>query len=88
MGIADNTNACIEMASGDFIALFDHDDLLHPSALFEMAKAINEGADFVYTDEVTFVGRTSNITIYNFKPDYSPDTLRSYNYICHFTTFS
>lgn len=88
MGIADNTNACIEMASGDFIALFDHDDLLHPSALFEMAKAINEGADFVYTDEVTFVGRTSNITIYNFKPDYSPDTLRSYNYICHFTAFS
>ncbi len=89
MGIADNTNACIEMADGNFIALFDHDDLLHPSALFEMAQAIEQkNADFVYTDEVTFVGRTSNITIYNFKPDYSPDTLRSYNYICHFTAFS
>ena len=88
MGIADNTNACIEMASGDFIALFDHDDLLHPSALFEMARVVEDGADFIYTDEVTFVGRTSNITIYNFKPDYSPDTLRSYNYICHFTAFS
>lgn len=89
MGIADNTNACIEMADGDFIALFDHDDLLHPSALFEMAQAIEQkNADFVYTDEVTFVGRTSNITIYNFKPDFSPDTLRSYNYICHFTAFS
>lgn len=88
-GIADNTNECIEMATGDFIALFDHDDLLHPSALFEMAKAISErDADFVYTDEVTFVGKPSNITIYNFKPDYSPDTLRSYNYICHFTAFS
>lgn len=88
MGIADNTNECIAMASGDFIALFDHDDLLHPSALFEMAKAIEDGADFVYTDEVTFVGRTGNITIYNFKPNFSPDTLRSYNYICHFTAFS
>lgn len=89
MGISDNTNACIEMAVGDYIALFDHDDLLHPSALFEMAKAIEEkNADFIYTDEVTFVGKTSNITIYNFKPDYSPDTLRSYNYICHFTAFS
>jgi len=89
MGIADNTNACIAMADGDFIALFDHDDLLHPSALYEMAKAIEEkNADFVYTDEVTFVGKPSNITIYNFKPDYSPDTLRSYNYICHFTAFS
>ncbi len=88
-GIADNTNECIAMADGDFIALFDHDDLLHPSALFEMAKAIEEkDADFVYTDEVTFVGRPNNITIYNFKPDYSPDTLRSYNYICHFTAFS
>lgn len=88
-GIADNTNECITMANGDFIALFDHDDLLHPSALFEMAKAVEQkNADFIYTDEVTFVGKTSNITIYNFKPDYSPDTLRSYNYICHFTAFS
>ena len=87
-GISDNTNECIKMATGDYIALFDHDDLLHPSALFEMMKAICEKkADFIYTDEVTFVGKTSNITIYNFKPDYSPDTLRSYNYICHFTAF-
>ncbi len=88
-GIADNTNECITMASGDFIALFDHDDLLHPSALFEMAKSINgENADFIYTDEVTFLGRPNNIIVYNFKPDFSPDTLRSYNYICHFTAFS
>lgn len=89
MGIAANTNECIRMANGDYIALFDHDDLLHPSALFEMMKAICENqADFIYTDEVTFIKRPSNITIYNFKPDYSPDTLRSYNYICHFTAFS
>ncbi len=88
-GIADNTNECIDMADGDYIALFDHDDLLHPSALFEMSKVIEENsADFIYTDEVTFVGKPSNITIYNFKPDFSPDTLRSYNYICHFTAFS
>jgi len=89
MGISDNTNECIKLSDGDYIALFDHDDLLHPSALFEMAKATCEkNADFIYTDEVTFVGKTSNITIYNYKPDYSPDTLRSYNYICHFTAFS
>ncbi len=89
MGISDNTNECIKLSDGDFIALFDHDDLLHPSALFEMVKVICEkNADFIYTDEVTFVGKTSNITIYNYKPDYSPDTLRSYNYICHFTAFS
>ncbi len=88
-GISENTNACLRMANGDWIALFDHDDLLHPSALYEMMTAICErDADFVYTDEVTFVGKTSNITVYNFKPDFSPDTLRSYNYICHFTAFS
>lgn len=89
-GIAGNTNECIKLADGDYIALFDHDDLLHPSALFETAKVICEkNADFIYTDEVTFVGnRPTNITVYNYKPDFSPDTLRSYNYICHFTVFS
>ncbi len=90
LGISENTNACIALAKGDYIALFDHDDLLHPSALFEMMKAICEkGADFIYTDEVTFEGRNPlNVKVYNYKPDYSPDTLRSYNYICHFTAFS
>lgn len=89
-GISQNTNECIAMSSGDYISLFDHDDLLHPSALFETAKAICEqGADFVYTDEITFCGKSPrNIVLCNFKPDYSPDTLRSYNYICHFTSFS
>lgn len=88
LGISENTNACLQMATGDYIALFDHDDLLHPSALFEVMQAIcNDNADFIYTDEVTFCGKPSNITVHNFKPDYSPDTLRSYNYICHFTVF-
>lgn len=90
LGISDNTNACIEISSGDYIGLFDHDDLLHPSVLFEVMRAIcDEDADFIYTDELTFVGNnTKNISVHNFKPDYSPDTLRSYNYICHFSVFS
>ena len=47
-GISENTNVCIEMATGKYIALFDHDDILHPSALYEVMKAIcNEGADFI-----------------------------------------
>ncbi len=89
-GISDNTNACIEISSGDYISLFDHDDLLHPSALFEVMKAICEkSADMVYTDEATFKSnRVSKIVNLALKPDYSPDTLRSYNYICHFTVFS
>lgn len=90
LGISGNTNACIEMSTGNFIALFDHDDVLHPSALFEMMKAICEqGADMVYTDEVTFISpNIKNLTTVNHKPDYSPDMLRCNNYICHFTSFS
>lgn len=88
-GIADNTNACIQMASGDYLALFDHDDILHPSALYECAKAIAEkGAEFVYTDEVTFEGENlENIVTYHFKPDFSLDNLRGVNYICHLSVF-
>lgn len=90
LGISGNTNACLELATGEYIGLFDHDDLLHPSALYEVMQAIcGQDADFIYTDEVTFIGEdTQNISVYNFKPDYSPDTLRSYNYICHFTVFA
>lgn len=88
-GIAENTNACIRMASGKYLALFDHDDMLHPSALYECAKAIErERADFVYTDEVTFEGdELENIVTYHLKPDFSVDNLRGVNYICHLSVF-
>ena len=89
LGISGNTNACLEMASGDYIGLFDHDDLLHPAALYEVMRAICEqDADFIYTDELTFSGNTSNIITAHFKPDYAPDNLRANNYICHFSVFS
>lgn len=87
-GISENTNACIEMASGEYIGLFDHDDLLHPSALYEMMCAIEkETPDFLYTDEATFEGAITNIITAHFKPDYAVDTLRGNNYICHFSVF-
>lgn len=88
MGISGNTNACIDMATGDYISLFDHDDLLHPAALFATMKAICEqNADFIYTDENTFHDTPKDAFSPHFKPDYAPDTLRANNYICHFTTF-
>lgn len=88
-GIAENTNACIAMASGNYLALFDHDDVLHPAALYECARAIEqEGAEFVYTDEVTFEGEElDNIITWHFKPDFSVDNLRGVNYICHLSVF-
>ncbi len=90
-GISENTNAAIELASGDFISLFDHDDILHPSALFETVKAIvDHNADMVYTDETLFKGNIANkdFIVSHFKPDFAIDNLRSNNYICHFTSFS
>ena len=90
LGISENTNACIDMATGEYISLFDHDDLLHPSALFEVMKAICEkDADFIYTDEATFKSPNPKKIITNhYKPDFAPDNLRVANYICHFTSFS
>ncbi len=87
-GISRNTNACMDMAKGEYIVLFDHDDLLHPSALFEVTRAITEqGADFVYTDENTFHETPRDAFLPHFKPDFAPDTLRGNNYICHLTVF-
>ncbi len=87
-GISGNTNACIEMATGKYIGLFDHDDLLHPAALYEVMRVIcDKKADFIYTDETTFRKSTKDAYCPHFKPDYAPDTLRANNYICHFTVF-
>lgn len=87
-GISGNTNACIRMATGGWYALFDHDDLLHPSALFEMMKVIStRPADLIYTDENTFNETPKDAFNPHFKPDYAPDNLRANNYICHFTAF-
>ena len=88
-GISGNTNQCYQLADGEYIGLFDHDDILHPSVLFEYVKAINEqGADYLYCDETTFQsGDINHMLTMHFKPDYAPDNLRANNYICHFSVF-
>ena len=84
LGIADNTNAAMELADGDYIALFDHDDLLSENALYEVADRIcKTGAEIVYTDEDKVTSDLSERYQPNFKPDFNPDLLTSVNYICH-----
>ena len=84
LGIADNTNAAMEMAGGDYIALFDHDDLLAENALYEVAdEAVRTGADLIYTDEDKVTADLSERYQPNFKPDFNLDLLRANNYICH-----
>jgi len=89
-GISGNTNECYKMATGEYIGLFDHDDILHPCALYEYMKVICEqDADYIYCDEATFKnGEIDNMITLHFKSDYAIDTLRANNYICHFSVFS
>jgi glycosyltransferase involved in cell wall biosynthesis len=84
--IAGATNEAIKVASGEFVSLFDHDDLLRPDALFEVARALNDNRnlDFIYTDEDKLEQGVFKDPF--FKPDWNPDFLRSVNYITHFTT--
>ncbi len=88
-GIAGNTNACVQMATGEYLGLLDQDDILHPSVLYEYVKAINEkDADYLYCDETTFKsGDINKMLTMHFKPDFAPDNLRANNYICHFSVF-
>jgi len=85
--IAGNTNEALALATGEFTAFLDHDDTLAPFALYEIVKTLNDnpGADFIYSDEDK-ISENGRIRFEpHFKPDFSPDTLRSYNYITHFT---
>ena len=85
-GIAQNTNAALASATGDYIGLLDHDDLLTPDALYEVVKAINENdrPQVLYSDEDKVTMDLSEHFQPHMKPDYNKDLLRSNNYITHF----
>ena len=84
-GISGNTNAAVQMASGDYIMLCDHDDLVEQGALYEIVKALNEDPDLdiLYTDEDKISMDGKSYFEPNFKTDFNPFMLESNNYICH-----
>ncbi len=97
-GISDNTNAGIRKATGDYIGLLDHDDVLTPDALYECSRVIRESmrkgklARFsdcpirlIYSDEDKFDDKKGRYYEYHQKPPFNMDYLMSNNYICHFT---
>ena len=88
-GISGNSNEALKLATGDYIALLDHDDIIPKFALYEIVKTINENpdVDFIYTDEDKILEENEKRISPHFKQDYAIDTLRSYNYICHFSIF-
>ena len=86
LGIAGNTNAALAMTEGEFAGILDHDDLLAPNALYEIALALEKDPelDAVYTDEDKVTTDLSEHFQPHLKPDFNLDLLRSNNYICHF----
>ncbi|WMC91771.1 glycosyltransferase family 2 protein [Kineothrix sp. MB12-C1] len=89
-GISENTNAALEIARGEYIGLLDHDDVLTPDALYEMAAAIEEAkregkeAWMLYSDEDKGNGDCTVFYDPHVKPSLNVDLLLSNNYICHF----
>ena len=88
-GISENTNEGLAMATGDYIGLLDHDDILELNALYEVRMEIakNPDADVIYTDEDKVSFDLNHYFEPHRKPDFNPDLLRSNNYICHFLVF-
>lgn len=85
-GISENTNEAFVMATGDYVGLLDHDDLLAPNALYEIAAALEKEpeTEVLYTDEDKVRGEQLEHFQPHLKPDFNEDLLRSNNYICHF----
>jgi O-antigen biosynthesis protein len=85
-GISAASNSAMAVATGDYVGLLDHDDVLAPHALFTMVQHLLDHPDhgLVYSDEDKILvdgGRGDPF----FKPDWSPDLMLSVNYVCHFT---
>ena len=87
-GIVAASNDALAMARGEYVALLDHDDELAPEALLEVARRViaDPGLDLVYSDEDKLSPRGHRISAF-FKPDWSPELLRSTNYVSHLGTY-
>jgi GT2 family glycosyltransferase len=83
-GISRASNTAWETATGDYVCFLDHDDTLAPHALAYVCEALsqNSGADLLYSDEDKIGAQGQRLDPF-FKPDWSPDLLRSENYLCH-----
>lgn len=89
-GIAENTNVGIALATGDYIALLDHDDFITPDALYEMAVSVHRGGQgrclpaLLYSDEDKYDEGAQTFVFPNKKKNFNLDLILLNNYICHF----
>ncbi len=86
--IAEASNTALQLATGEFVALLDHDDLLAPEALFEVVRLLNQHpeADLIYSDEDKILPSGKRVDPY-FKPDWSPEFFLGQMYTCHLSVF-
>ena len=97
-GISENTNRALKEATGDYIGLLDHDDLLTPDALYEVSRVIRKSMKqgkltkysgcplrLIYSDEDKYDDKNGRYYEHHQKPAFNMDYLLSNNYICHFT---
>ena len=83
-GISEASNVALQMATGEYVALLDHDDELSLDALYEVVKLLQKHpeADMIYSDEDKILLNGKRCSPF-FKPDWSPDLLLSFMYTCH-----
>jgi GT2 family glycosyltransferase/glycosyltransferase involved in cell wall biosynthesis len=88
LGIAENTNRALKMATGDFVACLDHDDLIAPFALYELARAAAQSpeTDIWYSDEDRLDAKNTRYSPF-FKPKWSPELLLNYMYVGHLSAY-
>jgi len=84
--ISEASNSALELATGEFVALMDNDDIIYPHALAKVVKVLNDKkeTDLIYSDEDKLTIEGKRVEPF-FKPDWSPDLFLSTNYLCHLT---
>ncbi len=87
-GVSHASNRALAMATGEYVVLLDHDDLLEEQALFRVAESIvQDDPCMVYSDEVLVTPDGDTVTRYAYRPAFSPEHLRSHPYIVHLVGF-
>ncbi|MDR3516789.1 MAG: glycoside hydrolase family 99-like domain-containing protein [Azospirillaceae bacterium] len=88
MGVSHASNMALRLATGTFVVLLDHDDLLKEQAIFRVAECVEtDNPDMLYSDEVLLSGDGTTVIGHAFRPAFSPELLRSHPYIVHMLGF-